>query len=105
MAVTAYSAVIEWSPPPSLIAISHYSVLLYHDGGDSGQLGLLRVLNYTAGAQNSTEFGGMRPYAWYIVEVVAVNRARNSTRSFPLRFRTLEAGKTFYNHTVQKYCV
>lgn len=96
MEVTARSAVIEWTQSLSLVAISHYSVLLYQDGDDSTQLTLLSVVNYTR------RFRTLRPFSQYTVEVVAINRARNSTRSKPVKFRTSEAGEfTFHTH----YCI
>lgn len=102
MAVTARSAVIEWTQSLSLVAISHYSVLLYQDGDDSTQLTLLSVVNYTAGGPNSRRFRRLRPFSQYTVEVVAINIARNSTRSKPVKFRTSEAGEfTFHTH----YCI
>lgn len=103
VAVTARSAVIEWSQSLSLIAISHYSVLLYWgDGDDSTELTLLSAVNYTAGGPNSRRFRRLRPFSQYTVEVVAINRARNSTRSKPVKFRTLQAGEyIFHTH----YCM
>lgn len=93
VAVTAHSADIEWSQSLSLIAISHYSVLLYRDGDDSTELTLLNAVNYTAGGPNSRRFRRLRPFSKYTVEVVAINRARNSTRSKLVKFRTLQAGE------------
>lgn len=90
MRVTARSAVIKWSPSLSLIAISHYSVILYEDRDDSTQP---NVANYTAGRPTIRVFGKLRPFSQYTVEVVAINTAMNSTRSQPVKFRTLQAGK------------
>ena len=96
-ALSPRSVGVDWTPPTSLLALSYYTVTLYHISSTEGDRELLTALHSTtqpAGLETALVFENLRPFSSYAVKVEAQNIANNSISSELKRVKTPETGES-----------